>query len=115
MDDFPDFMKTPENAVSSSSQSKGVEGWVYDGIDGSQMAYWKCRENLISSEHTHPYGEYFVVVQGEYVLIIDNEEIPVRTGEEYYIPEGVPHAGRAAAGTRTIHCFGGKRAHRDQE
>lgn len=85
MDDFPEFMKRPENAVSSSSQSKGVEGWVYDGVDGSQMACWICRKDLVSSEHTHGFDEYFVVIQGEYVLMIGNEDIPFRTGEEYQV------------------------------
>jgi hypothetical protein len=27
--------------------------------------------------------------------------------EEYFIPKGVPHGGEAAAGTRTVHAFGG--------
>ncbi len=112
MDDFPDFMKTVENSISSESQSKGIEGWVYDGVDGKQMAYWKCNVDGVSHEHVHDYDEYFVVVQGVYTLIIGTESISVRAGEEYFIPKGIAHAGRFIAGTRTIHCFGGKRADR---
>lgn len=33
MHDFPEFMKTADNAVATQSQSTGVKGWVYDGRD----------------------------------------------------------------------------------
>jgi quercetin dioxygenase-like cupin family protein len=110
--DFPEFMKTPENLIASKSQSRGVKGWVYDGVDGKQMAYWICEADGKSEEHVHTFDEYFVVLQGEYTLIIGGRKIPVREGEEYYIPKNIPHAGEFIAGTRTIHCFGGKRAER---
>jgi len=39
MDDFPDFMKRPANRIATSSQATpGVEAYVFDGVDGSQMA-----------------------------------------------------------------------------
>jgi quercetin dioxygenase-like cupin family protein len=74
------------------------------------MAYWRCNAVGKSNEHTHDYDEYFVVVEGVYTLIVDGQRIPVRAGQEYFIPRGVSHAGEFTAGTRTIHCFGGKRA-----
>jgi len=70
MNDFPDFMTTPENAVAAKSRTKGIGGWVYDGIDGKQMAYRRCGINGKSNEHSHDFEEYFVVIQGEYTLII---------------------------------------------
>jgi quercetin dioxygenase-like cupin family protein len=111
---FPDFMKNPANAVVSSSQSDGVEGYVFDGVDGSQMAFWECTKDIVSKEHVHEFDEYFIVAQGLYTLIIDGVEILIGPGREYHIAEGVPHAGRGTAGTRTIHAFGGKRASREQ-
>ena len=63
----------------------------------------------VFEEHAHDYDEYFTVVEGQYTVIIDNKETTIRTGQECYIPKGTPHAGRSVAGTRTIHCFGGKR------
>jgi quercetin dioxygenase-like cupin family protein len=105
-------MKDPANAISASSQSNGVEGYVFDGADGSQMAFWECGSDLTSAEHVHDYDEYFIVAQGLYTLLIDGKRIPVAAGQEYHIPKGVPHAGEAAAGTRTIHAFGGLRAKR---
>jgi mannose-6-phosphate isomerase-like protein (cupin superfamily) len=54
------------------------------------------------------------VVEGCYTLIIGGERIPVRAGEECFIPRGVEHGGEVLAGTRTIHAFGGHRADRVQ-
>jgi len=113
MRDFPDFMKCSANRIAVGSQAtKGVEGYVFDGVDGSQMAFWTCRETASSAPHTHEFDEYMVVVEGCYKLIIDGRRIPVRAGEEYFIPKGMRHGGEVVAGTRTIHAFGGRRAER---
>ncbi len=111
MDNFPSFMKHPANRVAPLAQSTpGVEGYVFDGANGSQMAFWTCAENASSAEHVHEYDEYMIVVQGCYTLIINGERIPINAGEEYFIPRGVRHSGEVVAGTRTIHAFGGHRA-----
>ena len=114
MDAFPEFMKHPANRIVRSNQATpGVEGYVFDGANGSQMAFWTCGETATSAEHVHDYNEYMVVVQGCYTLVIHGERIAVKAGEEYFIPRGVPHSGEVAAGTRTIHAFGGHRADRE--
>jgi quercetin dioxygenase-like cupin family protein len=113
MDDFPEFMKSRANKVAPSSQATpGVEGYVFDGEDGSQMAFWTCRQSAVSAPHAHEFDEYMIVVQGSYMLIIDGKRIPVKAGEEYFIPKGILHGGETIAGTRTIHAFGGRRAER---
>jgi len=114
VNDFPEFMKDPANAIASASQSPGIEGYVYDGMGGGQMAVWKCHRG-VSEEHVHEFDEYFVVLQGQYTLIIGEEKIPVGPGQECFIPRGRPHAGQFVAGTRTIHAFGGKRAEREAD
>jgi len=87
MDDFPAFMKCSANRIASSSQSTpGVEGYVFDGVDGSQMAFWTCRETAASAMHAHEYDEYMMVVQDCYTLIIYGQQIPSGSGEEYFIP-----------------------------
>jgi quercetin dioxygenase-like cupin family protein len=113
MREFPEFMKHAANRIAESSQATpGVEGYVFDGADGSQMAFWTCRESAVSAEHVHEYDEYMVVVQGCYTLSIGGARIPLKAGEEYFIPRGVAHGGEVLAGTRTIHVFGGHRADR---
>jgi quercetin dioxygenase-like cupin family protein len=114
MDYFPVFMRHPFNRIAKSSQATpGVEGYVFDGADGSQMAFWTCSEAAVSATHNHDYDEYMIVVQGCYTIIIEGERFPVRCGEEYLIRRGVPHGGEVLAGTRTIHAFGGHRADRE--
>ena len=114
-DDFPKFMKHRANRIATSDQATpGVEGYIFDGADGSQMAFWTCPESATSDEHSHEYDEYVIVVQGCYTLIIQGERIPLKAGDEYTIPRGVRSGGEVAAGTRTIHAFGGHRAERAQ-
>jgi quercetin dioxygenase-like cupin family protein len=116
MRDFPQFMKQPANRIARSSQATpGVEGYVFDGADGSQMAFWTCHETAASAPHAHEFDEYMVVVEGCYTLIIDERRISIKAGAEYFIPRGVRHGGEAEAGTRTIHAFGGRRANRTNE
>ena len=113
MDDFPDFMKNKANLVDPSSQfTPGIEGYVFDGIDGSQMAFWTYGEDAISEEHEHTYEEYIVVVQGQYNLTINGNVIALKPGDEYVIPKETIHSGKVFAGTRAIYAFGGSRAKR---
>jgi quercetin dioxygenase-like cupin family protein len=113
MAEFPDFMKHPANRIAKSGQATpGVEGFVFDGADGSQMAFWTCSQSAPSAAHKHDFDEYMLVVEGCYTLIIHGERIAVRAGEECVIPKGVLHGGEVVAGTRTIHFFGGHRADR---
>ncbi len=110
---FPEFMKHPANRIAVSNQATpGVEGYVFDGADGSQMAFWTCLETASSAAHVHEFDEYMLVVEGCYTLIVNGNRIPVTAGQEYFIPRGVPHSGEVLAGTRTIHAFGGHRADR---
>lgn len=110
MDDIPAFTKGFENAIASKLQSSGVEGCVYDGVDGKQMAYWICEKDGVSKEHFHEFDDYFKVVQETYILIIEERRIGLKKRDEYFIPKHIPHAGEFKTATRTIHCFSGKRA-----
>ena len=41
-----------------------LRGDIFDGADGSQMAFWTCRETASSAAQVHDYDEYMLVVQG---------------------------------------------------
>ncbi len=113
MSDFPGFMKQPANRIAVAGQATpGVEGYIFDGAEGSQMAFWTCRETAGSADHVHDYDEYMLVVEGCYTLFIEGRRVPLKAGQECVIPRGVPHGGEVLAGTRTIHVFGGHRADR---
>jgi quercetin dioxygenase-like cupin family protein len=113
MHDFPAFMKNPANRIALTTHATpGVEGYVFDGADGSQFTFWTCSQDAAAAAHTHEYDEYMVVIQGRYTLIIEANRIALQAGEEYFIARGVSHAGEVTAGTRTIHAFGGHRVDR---
>ena len=106
-------MKQPTNRIAPSEQeTPGVEGYLFEGADGSQMAFWTCSETATSQAHAHAFDEYMLVVQGCYTLIIEGNRVAIKAGEEYVIAKGVLHGGEVVAGTRTIHVFGGHRADR---
>jgi quercetin dioxygenase-like cupin family protein len=116
MNAFPEFMKHPANRIVRSSQATpGVEGYVFDGKDGSQMAFWTCSADAVSAQHVHEFDEYMLVVEGCYTLVIEGKRIPLHAGEEYFIARGIAHGGEVVAGTRTIHAFGGHRADRQMQ
>jgi quercetin dioxygenase-like cupin family protein len=116
MNAFPEFMTNPANRISRSNQATpGVEGFVFDGKDGSQMAFWTCTEDAVSAEHVHDYDEYMLVLQGCYTLIINGKRIAINAGEEHFITRGTVHRGEVLAGTRTIHAFGGHRVDRERQ
>jgi mannose-6-phosphate isomerase-like protein (cupin superfamily) len=113
MTEFPEFMKRPANKIATSNQATpGVEGYVFDGADGSQTAFWTCTQNARSAPHVHEYDEYMIVVDGCYKLVIDGQQVQLKRGDEYFIAAGVSRGGEVLAGTRTIHAFGGRRAER---
>jgi mannose-6-phosphate isomerase-like protein (cupin superfamily) len=113
MIDFPPFMKNPANRIATTSQhTPGVEGFVFDGADGSQMAFWTVEREAVTAEHVHEFDEWFVVIDGLYVLTLNGEEVRVGAGQECFIPKGTTIAGSVKAGTRTVHAFGGRRAER---
>lgn len=112
MKDFPQFMKNKKNAIAEGVPDSGIEGYVYDGADGSQMIHWTCGADGVSTEHVHAFDEYMIVVSGRYEMWINNTKTVLTAGQEFYIPKNVAHLGKYAKGTRTIHCFGGKRASR---
>ena len=110
MTDFPKFMKNELNHIDSSQQNtKDIDGYYYEGNDGSQMAIWTCYSDQVSKAHQHPFDEYTIVVSGQYTAIIDGKEIILNPGDEIFVPKGTLQAGRCIAGTRTISAFGGKR------
>ncbi len=116
MKDFPGFIKDQRNRIAASSQfTDDIEGYVWDGADGSQVALWECHENRVSREHVHDFDEYVLVVEGRCTLILAGERITLSAGQEYVIPKGTRQAVEAASGTRTVHVFGGKRARRQSE
>jgi hypothetical protein len=58
MHDFPDVIRNPLNRIARSSQyTDDIEGYLFEGADGSQVALWKCNADRVSKEHVHDFDE----------------------------------------------------------
>jgi quercetin dioxygenase-like cupin family protein len=88
--------------------AEDIEGYVFDGADGSQVALWTAHADRVSIEHAHDFDEYVLVIAGRCVVILGSERIELRAGHEIVIPKGTRQSMAVAAGTRTMHVFGGK-------
>ncbi len=107
---FPEFMKNPVNRVPSDQQNtEDIEGYYFEGVDGSQVAFWECHADKTSKPHVHGFDEYMICVSGEYTAFLDGKKIILTPGDELFIPKGTEQWGDCKKGTRTIHVFGGKR------
>jgi quercetin dioxygenase-like cupin family protein len=116
MPDFPAFVKNHANRIATSSQfTEDVEGYVFDGADGSQVALWTAHADRVSAEHAHDFDEYVLVIEGRCTIILGNERIELRAGQEFIIPKGTRQSTEVVGGTRTMHVFGGMRARRESE
>jgi len=116
MNDFPEFMKNPLNRICAASQyTEDIEGYLFDGADGSQVAFWSCAKDRISTVHAHDFDEYVLVIEGRCVVTLGEMRIELLAGDEFLVPKGTLQSMEVAAGTRTVHVFGGKRARREQE
>ena len=114
MKDFPAFLKNPLNRIASSSQyTEDIEGYVFDGADGSQVAFWACAQDRVSAAHAHEFDEYLFVIQGRCVVTMGPTQVELRAGDELLVPKGTPQSIMVSAGTRTVHVFGAKRAKRE--
>lgn len=116
MPDFPAFIRRPLNRIASASQyTADIEGYVFDGADGSQVALWTCKADRVSKEHAHDFDEYVLVIEGRCTAILEGRRIELSAGQELHIPKGTRQAMEVVAGTRTMHVFGGKRAERETQ
>ncbi len=116
MPDFPAFIRSPLNRIARSSQfTDDIEGYVFDGADGSQVALWTCRADRTSKEHTHDFDEYVFVIEGHCTAILEGRRVELSAGQELHVPKGTRQSMEVVAGTRTMHVFGGKRAKRENE
>jgi quercetin dioxygenase-like cupin family protein len=116
MSDFPAFVRNPLNRIARSSQfTDDIEGYVFDGVNGSQVALWTSRADRVSKEHVHDFDEYVLVIEGKCTAIVEGRRIELVAGQELFVPKGTRQAMEVIAGTRTMHVFGGKRARREGE
>ncbi|WP_335582403.1 cupin [Candidatus Formimonas warabiya] len=89
MKDFPGFMENSANHIDSAEQNtEDIDGYYYEGADGSQMAFWTCHSDRVSKKHKHEFDEYMVCVSGKYIAVINDIEYVLNPGDELFILKG---------------------------
>ncbi|HVJ90287.1 MAG TPA: cupin domain-containing protein [Labilithrix sp.] len=114
MSEFPAFVRNPLNRIARLSQfTDDIEGFVWDGADGSQVCLWTCKADRMSTEHAHDFDEYVFVLEGKCTAFLEGRRVELNAGQELHIPKGTRQSMAVVAGTRTMHVFGGNRANRE--
>ncbi len=88
---FPECIKKllPEAASSLQGEQKG---WVLRG-EHCQVVFWETHKKggYKFPRHSHTFDEYAIVLEGSGTRIVGDKVIPIREGDENYIPAGVEH------------------------
>ncbi|HTP54942.1 MAG TPA: cupin domain-containing protein [Thermoplasmata archaeon] len=63
---------------------------MVDG-NGSSISLYHMAQGRRFELHEHPFAELGVVLAGEGTLLVVDEERPLREGDSFYIPGGIPH------------------------
>ena len=91
---FPSFMTSPANRVADSSlHIPGVDVYVFDGADGTQLTLCHAKSDASTGERWRDSDEYLVVLEGSYVLTINGTNIQLDAGREFVIPQARAHLG----------------------
>jgi len=64
------------------------------------IAVMELEANLVTEEHSHPHEQVGYMVAGEAQFVIDGRSFPVRAGQIWRLPGGVPH--RVIVGDRPM-------------
>lgn len=100
MEDFPPFITSlPDIDVPFD----GVTGHLMQG-ENQQVAFLRFADDTDVPEHQHK-GQWEHVLAGEVTLNAWGETQTFRTGESFYLEEGVPHSAFVKAGYRAIIFF----------
>ncbi|MDI1435768.1 SRPBCC domain-containing protein [Polyangium sorediatum] len=106
---FPAFLTSAANHVAADSlHIPGVEAYVFDGADGTQILLCHAKTDADTDEQWRDADEYLAVLEGSYVLRINGMDMELRAGREFVVPRGARVSGRFSAGTRTMHAFRGR-------
>ena len=100
MDDFPRFIRElPEVDIPID----GVSGYVLQGKN-QQVAFLEFETDADVPDHSHR-AQWELVVAGEVELNLAGEQKTYRSGDSFYIPDGVVHGATVRAGYRSIVFF----------
>ena len=102
-----------ENFFNLSDPDQGVPRQLTEAItarvfagDQAMLSLVTLAPHAVGKIHSHPEEQWGVMLEGEGVRIQDGREVPVKAGDFWRTPGGVPHGIRAgAAGAKVLDVF----------
>ncbi len=83
--------------------SQGIERTLSDGIttrifpgEQAMLSVVRIEPHSTGKMHSHPQEQWGVLLEGECVRIQGDDEIPMKAGDFWHTPGGVPHGIRTA-------------------
>lgn len=69
---------------------EGIRGWKVGGVQGL-VVFFEIQPGTVLPDHSHCF-QWGFVIDGSIELTIDGETRVYGKGQQYFIPEGVPHS-----------------------
>ena len=95
---------SPGWAFNLGDQAQGVPRKLAEGIttrifpgDNVMLSVVRMEPHSTGTVHSHPQEQWGVLLEGECVRIQDGEERPMKAGDFWCTPGGVPHGVRTGA------------------
>jgi quercetin dioxygenase-like cupin family protein len=104
---FPDpILKLPAADVPID----GVRAYLSQS-DDHQIVFMEFSKDAVVPEHSHE-SQWAVVLEGRMDITIGGKERVLRTGDHYFIPQGVKHSAKIYAGYADVTFFNQKDRYR---
>ncbi len=106
-------MASEQNFFNLDDTTQGILRELAPGLttrifvgDHAMLSVVTIEPNAEGQVHSHPQEQWGVLLEGDAVRIQDGEEIPVKAGDFWRTPGGVPHGLRAGPqGARVLDIF----------
>ncbi|MEO3944310.1 GNAT family N-acetyltransferase [Gorillibacterium sp. CAU 1737] len=107
---FPnEIMNLPEADI----PLQGLKAYLSQG-DEHQVLFMQFDEAAEIPEHSHE-SQWCVVLEGEILITMNGETSLYRKGDRYYVPKGVVHSAKIAAGYADISFFHEKERYKSKQ
>ena len=106
-------MSSKQNFFNLDDTTQGILRELAPGLttrifvgDQAMLSVVTIEPNAEGQVHSHPQEQWGVLLEGDAIRIQDGEEIPVKAGDFWRTPGGVPHGLRAGPqGARVLDIF----------